>query len=68
MTMFTPDFWNYSAERAIKTFAQAAIAFLGAGSVGLFAIDWAALISVAGGAAFLSLLTSVVTLKSDRDE
>jgi tRNA A37 threonylcarbamoyladenosine dehydratase len=64
-TMFTSKFWSYAGERAIKTFAQAAIAFLGAGSVGLFAIDWAAMISVAGGAALLSLLTSVVSLKSD---
>jgi hypothetical protein len=64
-TMFSKSFWEYSGERAIKTFAQAAIAFLGAGSVGLFAIDWAAMISVAGGAALLSLLTSVVSLKSD---
>jgi hypothetical protein len=63
--MFTSKFINYAGERAVKTFAQAAIAFLGAGTVGLFAIDWAAMISVAGGAAFLSLLTSVVTLKSD---
>ena len=65
MKMFTTNFWSYAGERAIKTFAQAAIATLGAGSVGLFAIDWAALVSVSGGAALLSLLTSVVSLKSD---
>jgi tRNA A37 threonylcarbamoyladenosine dehydratase len=65
MTMFTSKFWSYAGERSIKTFAQAAIAFLGAGSVGLFAIDWAALISVSAGAAFLSLLTSVVSVKTD---
>ena len=62
--MFTRKFWNYAGERAIKTFAQAAIAFLGAGTVGLFAIDWAALVSVSGGAAFLSLLTSVVSVRN----
>jgi hypothetical protein len=61
--MFSRDFWEYAGERAIKTFAQTAIATLGAGTVGLFAIDWSALISVAGGAAFLSILTSVVTRK-----
>ena len=66
MTMFTKAFWEYAGERAIKTFAQTAIATLGAGTVGLFLIDWATLRSVAGGAALLSLLTSVVTLKSDR--
>lgn len=66
--MFSREFWSYSGERAIKTFAQAAIAALGAGSVGLFSIDWSALLSVAGGAALLSLLTSLVAVKSSRDE
>jgi hypothetical protein len=66
--MFTRAFWEYAGERAIKTFAQTAIATLGAGSVGLFSIDWSALLSVAGGAALLSLLTSLVAVKSGRDE
>jgi hypothetical protein len=63
--MFSVSFWQYAGERAIKTFAQAAIAVLGTGVVGLFSIDWVGLISVAGGAAFLSILTSVVTTKSE---
>ena len=63
--MFSAQFWQYSGERAIKTFAQAAIAFLGTGAVGLFSIDWTSLLSVSGGAAFLSILTSVVTKKSE---
>tara|TARA_R110000822_G_C14982709_1_gene458697 strand:+ start:385 stop:576 length:192 start_codon:yes stop_codon:yes gene_type:complete len=63
--MFTRQFWQYSGERAIKTFAQAAIAVLGTGAVGLFSIDWVSLVSVSGGAAFLSILTSVVTKKSE---
>lgn len=66
--MFSRAFWEYAGERAIKTFAQAAIAALGAGSVGLFAIDWSALLSVAGGAALLSLLTSLVAVRSSSDE
>lgn len=61
MIFFSKDFWNYSLERAIKTFAQAAIAAIGAGSIGLLAIDWVNLLSVSGGAALLSLLTSIVT-------
>ena len=60
MKILTLEFWSYAGERAIKTFAQAAIAALGAGSVGLFSIDYAGLISVAGGAALLSVLTSIV--------
>jgi hypothetical protein len=60
LKILTLEFWSYAGERAIKTFAQAAIAALGAGSVGLFSIDYAGLISVAGGAAVLSILTSIV--------
>ena len=60
MKIFTLEFWRYAGERAIKTFAQAAIAALGAGSVGLFSIDYAGLISVSAGAALLSVLTSIV--------
>jgi hypothetical protein len=60
--MFTKAFWSYSGERALKTFAQTAIAYLGTGEVlGLFSIDYTALFSLAGGAALLSVLTSVVT-------
>ena len=63
MKIFSLDFLNYAGERAIKTVAQAAIAFLGSGSIGLFAIDWAGLASVSLGAGLLSLLTSVAFKK-----
>lgn len=62
--MFTLHFWNYAGERAIKTFAQAALAYLGTGAVGLFGIDFAGLISIAGLSALLSILTSVITHNS----
>jgi hypothetical protein len=61
--MFSWEFWSYAGERAIKTVAQAALAFLGSGSIGLFAIDWAGLASVSLGAGLLSLLTSVAFKK-----
>jgi hypothetical protein len=63
MKLFSWEFWNYAGERAVKTVAQAAIAFLGSGSIGLFAIDWAGLASVSLGAGLLSLLTSVAFKK-----
>ena len=62
--MFTAQFWSYSGERAIKTVAQAAIAYLGTGTIGLFEIDWASIASVSLGAGLLSLLTSIVTKRS----
>lgn len=63
MKIFSWEFWSYAGERAIKTVAQAAIAFLGSGSIGLFTIDWAGLASVSLGAGLLSLLTSVAFKK-----
>jgi hypothetical protein len=63
MKFFSLEFWSYAGERSIKTVAQAAIAFLGSGSVGLFTIDWAGLASVSLGAGLLSLLTSVAFKK-----
>ena len=61
--MFTLAFWNYAGERAIKTVAQSAIAYLGTGTIGLFEIDWTSLASVSLGAGLLSILTSIVTKK-----
>jgi len=61
--MFSIQFWQYAGERAIKTVAQAALAFLGTGTVGLFTIDWYSLSSVSLGAGLLSILTSIVTKK-----
>ncbi len=62
MKILSKEFWiDYALERAIKTFAQTAIATIGGGSVGLLAIDWAGVFSVSAGAAVLSILTSIVT-------
>jgi len=53
-------FWASAGERAIKTFAQTALALLGASQlVSVVAIDWAEVGGVAALAAILSLLTSV---------
>lgn len=63
MKFFSREFWSYAGERSIKTVAQAALAFLGTGSMGLFTIDWVSLASVSLGAGLLSVLTSVVSHK-----
>lgn len=59
--MWTKQFWVDSAERAIRTFAQALIAVLGAGAVNILTVDWVQALSVAAGAAVLSLLTSIAS-------
>lgn len=61
MIIFSKEFLNYSGERAIKTFAQAALATLGGGSIGLLEVDWLGVFSVSAGATVLSILTSIVT-------
>jgi hypothetical protein len=63
MKFFSLAFWNYALERCLKTIAQAALAFLGSGSLGLFTIDWVSLASVSLGAGLLSILTSVISHK-----
>lgn len=63
MKFFSREFWSYAGERSVKTVAQAALAFLGTGSMGLFTIDWVSLASVSLGAGLLSVLTSVVSHK-----
>ncbi len=63
MRIFSLEFWSYAGGRAIKTVAQSAIAVLGTGSIGLFAIDWVSLASVSLGAGLLSILTSVAFKK-----
>ncbi len=57
--MWTKKFWKAAVERAVKTFAQAAVAFLAAGLTGLLEVDWVQLASVSGLAALISVLTSI---------
>ena len=57
--MLTKQFWLDTLERAVKTFAQAALATLGAGSVDILSTNWVGAVSVGGGAAVVSVLTSL---------
>lgn len=59
--MFDQRFWIAAAERAIKTFAQALLALIGTGMVGIMELDWLQMLSVAATATVVSLLTSVVS-------
>ena len=59
--MWTMDFWKDAAERAIKTFAQALIAGLTAGAVGILDVPWVDVLSVSALVAVLSVLTSLVS-------
>lgn len=59
--MFTSKFWRDALERAVKTFAQSALATLGIGAVDLLATNWVGALSVGGGAAIVSLLMSLAS-------
>ena len=58
----TKEFWKAAVIRAIKTFAQAMVAQIGAGSIGIVAFDWTGALSVSAMAAVLSLFTSLAGL------
>jgi hypothetical protein len=62
--MTTLTFWLAAAERAVKTFAQALLALLTASSapLDLLHTNWVGCLSVAAGAAVLSVLTSLTSL------
>jgi len=56
----TKTFWIDAAERAVKTFAQSAVATLLASNVlGLISVDFGQLASIAGLATLISVLTSI---------
>ena len=58
----TKEFWKAALIRAIKTFAQAMVAQIGAGSVGIVQFDWVGALSVSAMAAVLSIFTSLTGL------
>jgi hypothetical protein len=53
-------FHEYATERAVKTFAQTALATIGVGAAGIFEVDWVNVLSVSSLAMIMSLLTSVL--------
>lgn len=54
-------FWVATAERAIKTFAQAGIALLTGDTLGILSVDWANVGQVSVLAALVSVLTSIAS-------
>lgn len=59
--------WMAAAVRALKTFAQTAVATIGAASV-IESVDWRMVASASILAAILSMLTSVAGLPEVGDE
>lgn len=59
--LWSKSFWIDATERAIKTFAQSALAVVGVGVTDIMSVNWMGVLSVGAGAAFVSLLTSVAS-------
>lgn len=58
-------FWADTLERAVKTFAQTAVALLSAdGMLGILNINWGDTLSVSALAAVVSVLTSIASAGS----
>lgn len=55
----TIDFWRSAGERSIRAAASAMLALVGTGMLDILKVDWAGLLSVGVGAAFVSFLTSI---------
>ncbi len=59
--MWTVEFWKNTAERAIKTMAQALLSLWLVGNVfNVLDVDWGQSLGVAGGAAVASVLSSLI--------
>lgn len=57
--LWTFAFWKGAAERALKSFAQALVVFVGAAGVGVLDVDWPTALGVSVAFALASLLTSI---------
>lgn len=60
-TIFTAAFWRDAGERTVRTFAEAAAAFLAANATGLLETDLAQALSVSGLAALVALLLCIAS-------
>lgn len=61
--MQIPAFVKDMAERAVKTFAQTALTIVGANAVDVLHVDWQTVAGLGGGAALVSVLTSLASYK-----
>ncbi|MEV6571877.1 holin [Streptomyces sp. NPDC051577] len=59
--MLTLLFWKATAERAVRTAAQAVLASVTADQLGILDVDWGEAGSIGGLAAVLAVLTAIAT-------
>ncbi|MDN5667049.1 MAG: holin [Renibacterium salmoninarum] len=57
--MLKSTFWRAAFDRAVKTMAQAALALISTGALGIVDVDWLQVLSVSALAGLVSVLTSL---------
>ena len=55
----TSNFWKQALQRAVRTWAQSAIAVIGVGTTNLFTADVKNILAIATSSAILSMLMSI---------
>lgn len=59
--MFTKDFWKKVLVRAIRTFAESALAYIGTGAVVLQDVNWLGALSAGALGSVLAVLLALAT-------
>ena len=59
--MFTKEFWKATLVRAIRTFAEAMLAYIGTGAIVLKDVDWLAALSAGVLGAVIAVLMALAT-------
>ena len=59
--VFTKEFWKATLIRAIRTFAESMLAFIGTGAIVLKDVDWLAALSAGGFGAICAVLLALAT-------
>ena len=59
--MFTKEFWLATLNRAIRTFAESALAFIGTSAIVLTDVNWIGCLSAGGLGFIISVLLALAT-------
>ena len=59
--MFTWKFWKATLTRAVRTFAESMLAYIGTGAIVLKDVDWLAALSAGGLGFVLAILMALAT-------
>lgn len=66
--MFTKEFWYATLIRAVRTFAESMLAYIGTGAIVLKDVDWIAALSAGGLGAVIAVLMALATGLPEADK